>query len=204
MHFKTDSVRATRIALVAAAAALASACGDPAPPVSDDGWQSLLDGSTLAHWDIAGDANWRIEDGAAVADQSTAASFLVSKQPYDDFELELEFWVNSEANSGVFLRCQDPAAISDTTCYEANIYDTRADQTYRTGGIVNYAEPAEFVYTGGQWNRYYIRADGQRLQVTLNGRDLVDIEDSDFASGPVALQYGSGTVRFRNVRLREL
>jgi hypothetical protein len=97
-----------------------------------------------------------------------------------------------------------PSVISDTSCYEANIFDTRTDQTYRTGGIVNVAEPAEFVYTGGQWNRYRLRAEGQRLQVELNGRALVDVEDGQLASGPIALQYGTGTVKFRNVRVRTL
>ncbi|MGD8340342.1 MAG: DUF1080 domain-containing protein [Gammaproteobacteria bacterium] len=183
-----------------------TACGggSSGPAVTEDGWQLLFDGSSIDHLNAVGDANWRIEDGSVIADQSSGASFLVTPDSYSDFELELEFWVNTEANSGVFLRCQDPTTISDTSCYEANIYDTRPDQTYRTGGIVNVAEPAEFVYTGGQWNRYEITANGNRLQVALNGRDLVDVEDSQFASGPIALQYGSGIVRFRNVRVRPL
>jgi hypothetical protein len=183
---------------------LAGCGGSPTPPVSDDGWQLLFDGSSLDFFTVVGDANWRLEDTSVVADESTAASFLVSNDTYTDFELELEFWVNSEANSGIFLRCEDPAAPSDSTCYEANIYDTRSDQTYRTGSIVNIAEPAEFIYTGGQWNRYEIRVEGDHLQVTLNGRDMVDVEDSSHATGPIALQYGSGTVRFRNVRIRPL
>ena len=88
-------------------------------------------------------------------------------------------------------------------CYEANIFDTRPDQTYRTGAIVNVAEPAEFVYTGGQWNRLKITAAGTRLQVTLNDRAMVDTKDSRLARGPIALQYAAGTVMFRNVRIRE-
>jgi hypothetical protein len=103
----------------------------------------------------------------------------------------------------VFVRCQDAGTIADTSCYEVNIFDTRPDQTYRTGSIVNVAEPAEFVYTGGQWNRVKITADGPRLQVTLNGRPMVDTRDSRFSTGPIALQYGAGTVMFRNVRIRE-
>ena len=181
-----------------------SACSEPSPPVSEDGWQTLFDGSGLTWFSELGDANWQIEDTAVAADQSTGPSWLVSNQDYSDFELELEFWVNTEANSGVFLRCQDRDAVSDTSCYEVNIYDTRADQTYRTGGIVNVVAPDEFVYTGGQWNRYEISANGNRLKVRLNGRDLVDVEDSQFTSGPIALQYGSGTVKFRNVRIRPL
>ena len=194
----------TGLTLAGASLALLGACGDSSPPVADGGWQVLFDGSTLSYFTVVGDANWRIEENSVVADESAGASFLVSNQDYADFELELEFWVNTEANSGIFIRCQNPEAISDSSCYEVNIYDTRSDQTYRTGSIVNLVAPAEFVYTGGQWNRYQIAASGNRLQVTLNGRNMVDIEDSQLSSGPVALQYGTGTVKFRNVRIRPL
>lgn len=193
------------LALAIAPLSLLSACGGvPSPTVTADEWVPVFDGSSIDHLNVLGDANWQIEDGSVGADSSSGASFLVTPDDYSDFELELEFWVNTEANSGIFLRCQDPAAITDTSCYEVNIFDTRSDQTYRTGGIVNLVAPAEFVYTGGQWNRYEITASGNRLQVTLNGRDLVDVEDSQFSSGPIALQYGAGTVRFRNVRVRPL
>ena len=184
---------------------LLGACGGGGGPQPDeDGWLTLFNGTDLSNWSVLGDGNWRVEDGAVTADESTAASFLVSDQSFGDFELELEFWVNSEANSGVFIRCADPASVDETSCYEVNIFDTRPDQTYRTGSIVNVAAPSQFVYTGGQWNRYQISAAGNRLQVMLNGRDMVDVEDSRLsAAGPIALQYGSGTVRFRNVRIRE-
>ena len=184
------------------ALALLAACGR-GPDVDAEGWRTLLNGSDLSGWNVVGDANWRVESRAARADRSTAASFLVSEDRFDDFDLELEFWVDTTSNSGVFLRCQDAGAITDTSCYEVNIFDTRPDQTYRTGSIVNVAEPAEFVYTGGQWNRLTITADGPRLQVTLNGRAMVDTEDSRLSTGPIALQYAAGTVMFRNVRIRE-
>jgi hypothetical protein len=185
---------------------LAACGGESTEPVAgtDGDWQNLLDGDSLSGWTEIGDANWHFEEGAIVADESGDASFLVSDAAYSDFELELEFWVDTDANSGIFLRCSDRSEITDTNCYEANIFDTRTDQTYRTGSIVNIAEPAEFVYTGEQWNRYRIRAEGQRLQIELNGRALVDVEDGQLASGPIALQYGMGTVKFRNVRIRAL
>ena len=195
-------VRRARLAAGALSLVFLAACGG-APEVDEEGWRTLLNGSDLSGWDVVGDANWRVEERAARADRSTAASFLVSEDSFADFDLELEFWVDPEANSGVFLRCQDAGTIADTSCYEANIFDTRPDQTYRTGSIVNVAEPAEFVYTGGQWNRLQITADGTRLRVTLNGRTTVDTEDSRFTSGPIALQYAAGTVIFRNVRIRE-
>ena len=85
-----------------------------------------------------------------------------------------------------------------------NIYDTRADQTYRTGGIVHIAAPTSIINAGGRWNTYEIVADGPRLTVTLNGTRTVEVEDSQFTAGPIALQYGAGVVKFRNVRIRRL
>ena len=204
---RTSCIRRARLVATTLPLVLLAACGGGsgggAANVDEEGWQTLLNGSDLSGWTVVGDANWRVEDRAARADKSTAASFLVSKESFGNFDLELEFWVDPQANSGVFLRCQDPGTITDTSCYEANIFDTRPDQTYRTGSIVNVAEPAEFVYTGGQWNRLKITADGQRLQVSLNDRAMVDTKDTRLSSGPIALQYGAGTVMFRNVRIRE-
>lgn len=196
-------IRGTQLAAIGLTLVLLAACGGGKPDVAEDGWRTLLNGSDLSGWTAVGDANWRVEERAARADRSTAPSYLVSQNSFANFDLELEFWVNPEANSGVFLRCQDPKAIGDMSCYEVNIFDTRPDQTYRTGAIVNIAEPLQIVYTGDQWNRLTITADGTRLQVTINDRMTVDTRDSRHSSGPIALQYGAGTVMFRNVRIRE-
>lgn len=196
--------RRGRLVLASASLGALAACGGGGGPQPDSaGWLTLFNGSDLSNWSVVGDGNWRVEDGALTADQGSQASFLVSDMSFSDFDLELEFWVNTEANSGVFIRCENPESIDETSCYEVNIFDTRPDQTYRTGSIMNVAAPAEFVYTGGQWNRYEISAAGDRLQVTLNGRKMVDVEDSRLTAGPIALQHGTGTVRFRNVRVRE-
>lgn len=207
MRTTTNAIgRCPRPVLGLVSLALLSACGggDGGGPQRDEqGWLTLFNGTDLSNWSVAGEGNWRVEDGAMTADESTDSSFLVSDLSFDDFELELEFWVDTEANSGVFLRCDDPQSIDEASCYEVNIFDTRPDQAYRTGSIVSLAAPSQFVYTGGQWNRYEISAVGNRLQVALNGRDMVDIEDSRLAAGPIALQHGSGTARFRNVRIRE-
>ena len=165
-------------------------------------WTTLFDGSTLDGWNILGDANWELADGAVQAD--SGSGFLVTPDDYADFELTLEFWVDEPANSGIFIRCADPQNVADTNAYEVNIYDTRPDQTYRTGGIVHIAAPESVIMAGGQWNTYQIIAQGPRLQVTLNGTQTVDTEDTQFTTGPIALQYGAGTVRFRNVRIRRL
>lgn len=169
---------------------------------ADEGWETLFDGTNLDRWNMVGNATWEIVND--YVEGSGETGYLVSDVGYDNFEVQLEFFVNVEANSGVFIRCQNPEQIDPDGCYEVNIFDTRPDQTYRTGGIVNVAAPAAIINTGGRWNAYEIVADGPRLLVTLNGSVTVDVEDETLAGGPFALQYGSGTVMFRNVRVREL
>jgi len=163
-------------------------------------WQTLFDGTGLAQFNPIGDANWEIVDGAVRA--TSGNGFLVSVASYTDFDLELEFWVTPDANSGVFLRCMNPLEISAMSCYEANIYDQRPDPKFRTGAIVDVASPTHELHTGGRWNSYAITLDGSHLQLTLNDVPVVDVEDTKLTNGPLALQYGAGTVMFRNVRIR--
>jgi hypothetical protein len=83
-----------------------------------------------------------------------------------------------------------------------NIYDKRPDPAYRTGAIVDVAKPMTMVNTGGKWNTIDITARGARLTVLINGERTVDVQDNKYARGPIALQYGAGTVKFKNVRLK--
>ena len=128
----------------------------------------------------------------------------MTPESYGDFELVLQYATEEPANSGIFIRCADATSVTDRNSYEVNIFDTRPDQTYRTGGIVHIAAPASQVDSPGRWNTYEIRAEGPRLRVWLNGEQMVDVEDEQFASGPIALQYGFGVVKFRNVMIRGL
>ncbi|MGH9147830.1 MAG: 3-keto-disaccharide hydrolase [Vicinamibacterales bacterium] len=166
------------------------------------GWTTLLDGSSLKGWNVVGDANWEVAEGAVQASKGTG--FLVTPMSYGDFQITLEFWVTDDANSGVFIRCQDPKMISAMNSYEVNIFDKRPDQSYRTGGIVDVAKPSAMINTGGKWNTFDITAQGPKLMVTLNGTRTVDVEHKGHVRGPIALQYGAGTVKFRNVKIRTL
>ena len=171
------------------------------------GWTTLIDGTRgLENWNRVGDANWHAEDGAIVADRKTdkGASFLVSRNAYKDFQTRIEFWASHDANSGIYMRCQNPAQITDKSCYEANIFDQRPDPSYGTGAIVHLAAVKPMPKAGGKWNVYDITVKGDKLTVMLNGQRTVELQDSKFASGPLALQYGSGVVKFRKVQIRPL
>ena len=174
-----------------------------------DGWITLFDGKNLDQWQGDGTATFKIEDGSVVAvakkDPKAVAAYLVSKQSFKDFEIRAEFWVSDDANSGIFFRVTDPAKINGKSAYEANIFDTRPDPSYGTGAIPDVAKASTVLKTGGKWNTYEIVARGPKFTLTLNGTKTVDgAEDSKFAAGPIAIQFGQGTVKFRKLQIKPL
>jgi len=177
---------------------------------SATGWTTLIDGDKgLENFNRVGDVNWRAEDGAIVGDKGKGG-FLVSKNSYKDFQLRIEFWAAHDANSGIYMRCQDGNKPTDKTCYEANIFDQRPDQTYATGGIVHIAAVKSMQKAGGKWNTYEITVKGAQLTVVLNGVGTAEATDTKFASGPFGLQFGNrgkepgGAIKFRKVQIKPL
>lgn len=190
-----------------AATALAAALGGCAATGPMTGWTSLVDGTRgMENFNRVGDANWTASDGAIQAmSGGSSPGYLVTRNAYRDFRLRAEFWASDDANSGIFLRCQNPVQITDESCYEANIFDQRPDPTYATGAIVKFAPVAQpFARAGGKWNTFELTARGDHLVVVFNGVKTVDIRDSKFASGPIALQWGRGTIKWRKVEIRPL
>ncbi len=181
-------------------------CSSSLVQSADNDWVTLIDGTEgMDNFNILGDANWSAQMSAIQATAGSGASFLVTKDNYTDFSVRVEFWASDDANSGIFLRCQDAANINDRNCYEANIFDQRPDPTFGTGGIVHIAAVEEpLPKAGDKWNIYIMTLRGDHLVVELNGRKTVDVRDSQFASGPFALQWGRGVLRFRKVQVREL
>lgn len=176
---------------------------------SEAGWITLFDGKSLDNWTQIGNANWQLADGVVIADKGSG--YLVSKHSYTDFQLRVEFWVDDDANSGIFIRCTNPDKVGTDSAYEVNIYDKRPDPSYGTGAIVNVAKVEPMPKAGGKWNVYEITAKGPQFTVILNGQKTVDgVEDRKFASGRIALQYGAsvvkdkGVVKFRKVEIKPL
>lgn len=174
---------------------------------NNSGWTTLIDGANgLQNFNQVGEANWSATDGVIQATQGgKTPSYLVTKSSYTDFQIRAEFWSSDDANSGIFMRCQNPAQITDENCYEANIFDQRPDPTYGTGAIVKVAKVAQpMPKAGGKWNTYDITVKGTRMTLLLNGEKTVEVDDSKLASGPIALQWGRGVIKFRKVEIRPL
>ncbi len=192
----------TRLASLLAALALIALTVAAPVLTAQGGWNTLLEGTSMKGWNVVGNANWSVAEGAVQASMGTG--FLVTPASYTDFQITADFWVTDDANSGIFIRCEDPTTINAMNAYEVNIFDKRPDQSYRTGAIVDVAKPLSVINTGGKWNTIDITAKGPRMTVLINGQKMVDVQDNKHAKGPIALQYGAGTVKFKNVKLRSL
>jgi hypothetical protein len=190
-------------------AGLALARINEAAAQADAGWTTLFDGTNLDNWSPIGTANWKLADGALVADNGDG--FMVSKNDYGDFSLRAEFWIEAKTNSGVFIRCTDPNSVSSKTGYEVNIWDTRPDPKYGTGAIGGVSAVDPMPHAADKWNVYEIMAKGDTFNVVLNDeKTVVNAHSDKFAKGRIALQHGkgvtdeSGIVKFRKVQIKAL
>jgi hypothetical protein len=180
---------------------------------SGSGWVTLIDGEKgLENFDRIGDANWRPEGGAIVADKGKGGH-LVTKASYKDFEIYAEFYAETSTNSGIFMRAANPKQIGAASSYEVNIYDLRPGQEYATAAIVDFAQvPVPIIHkAGGRWNTFEIYAKGPEITVRFNGVVTVALRDGKFASGPFSLQFANGpkdapggVIKWRKVMVKPL
>lgn len=173
---------------------LVVACESPVQPIVEES------GIDLSAWKKVGDDPWRQSEFGVEAGPGDALGFLVSTKFYADFRLSIEYWVEDDTNSGIFIRCSSKDEISPDTCYEINIWDSHPNQASRTGSVVKIAEPLAHINGLGRWVRVNIETDGDRIRAMFDGELTVDLEDDRSPSGFIALQYGgTGTLKFRNL-----
>lgn len=165
-----------------------------------EGWILLFDGQTTFGWQATSQANWQVADGAITV-SSGEPGFLATTSPWGDFELQLDFRAAPETNSGVFLRTVPQPTDPARDCYELNIA-TPEVSPYFTGSFVG-RQKAEPTRVEAGWHTFHVVAAGARWTVALDGQPVLDYTDpAPLGRGLIALQYRTGPVAFRNVKLR--
>jgi len=185
----------------------------------DDGFRPMFNGKDLTGWQTTG--NWVVEDDNTVALRPRPGehgwqrydAYLTTARKYGDFILDLEFKFAKGGNSGVFMRVADPKSQVDTG-FEVQILDTHGKEkitAHDCGGVIGTAVPSKnMVKPAGEWNRYTITCVGPKLQVVLNGEEIIDLDLSKSrlkdrpASGYIGFQDEGKFVWYRNVRIKEL
>src|SRR5690606_17242666 len=154
---------------------------------------------------IAGEANWKVEDGTISVDRGDV-SLLCTSVPWQDFELSLEFRADATTNSGILLRTPLQPEDPGTDCYEVNIAPD--DNPFPPASIVQRQkvdggkappQPAD------EWRTMTMRLEGNQLQVLLDDVIVTDYTDEvGIEIGRIGLQHNQGRVAFREIRLRPL
>jgi len=181
---------------------------------------SLFDGRSLAGWE--GDTNvWRVRNGLIVGGSlqgNPRNEFLATVKSYTNFTLRLEYkLIGTEGfiNSGVqfrSVRLTNPP--NEMKGYQADIgagysgclYDESRRNTVLARAS---AQTIQRVEKTNDWNSYQIRAEGNHIQIQLNGDTTVDYAEPDAAiiqSGLIGLQIHGGNkaeVYFRNITIQE-
>lgn len=174
---------------------------------------------------------WVIEEGTMFAKESGAGMDLVTRGTYTSFELELEWNVAPGGNSGIMWHVDESAGgypwmtgpeyqILDDAAYD----DGKPGKTTAGSNYAVYAPIENVTRPAGSWNQTRLVVSGNHVQQFLNDVLVVEYEkgSADWkqrvseskwtkwpsygttSTGHLSLQGDHGTVRYRNLRVREL
>ena len=165
----------------------------------------IFDGKTFGGWE--GNLKiFRIQDGAIVGGslQGKIArnEFLCTTRAYADFELRLKVKLlgGDGANAGVQFRTARIPNHHEVSGYQADMgtgwWGALYDESRRKKVLQGPDQgKMKGVVRAGGWNDYTIRADGNRITLSLNGVQTVDYTETDPAvdrSGVICVQIHSG------------
>jgi len=142
-----------------------------------------------------------VVDGAITATEGDQGLLCTTSQ-FGNYVLRVDFRAAKGCNSGVFLRTSPNPPNVTTRAYELNI--APPDNRFPTGSLVE-RQRVEGIPESVEWRTFEVTADGARLVVKLDGRQILDFTDpKPIGRGYVGLQFRSGKIEFRNVKLRPL
>ncbi len=88
-------------------------------------------------------------------------------------------------------------------CYELNIADPSA-HPFPTGSFTQ-RKRCEGDHTSTEWQTFEVTADGGHFAVKLGGKTVLDYTDpKPVPRGHVGLQFNTGKIEFRNIKLKPL
>jgi hypothetical protein len=157
--------------------------------------------------------HWRVEDGVLVSD-GDPHFFLSTPRNYRDFEMWVDWKIEKNGDSGIYLRGVPQVQIWDPKNREVE----KMGAPKGSGALWNNKKherwPKELADNPvGEWNRMFIRIVGPYVTVKLNDKLVTDnvILENYFdpktqipLTGPIYLQTHTTKLYFRNIFVREI
>ncbi|AHF16439.1 3-keto-disaccharide hydrolase [Niabella soli] len=204
----------------------------------EQGWTLLFDGESAKGWHLYNKKNttagWIVREGALAVDtvNKTEVNDLVSDREFKNFELQFEWKLSKNGNSGVFINVLERPDL--TTAWasgpEYQLLDPahvdNANPVKRAGTLfaIDSQKNKVAARPSGEWNYSRIKQVDGKVEFYLNGVLTVQ-EDLGAAawqdsvarthfkrfpefgkrtSGHIALQDWASGVAFRNIKIKEL
>ncbi|WKN46118.1 3-keto-disaccharide hydrolase [Tunicatimonas pelagia] len=188
-----------------------------------EAWRNYKADTLSEKWKMEGEAITLVEKGGGT---------IVTKEEYDNFELEMEWKISEGGNSGLFFNVIETDEVGPAwhSGPEYQLLDNERHQDaqirkHRAGDNYDVQQSTvETVKPAGEWNTTRLVVNGDQVEHYLNGEKVVEYElgspawqDSVAASkfgelpmygkadqGHIALQDHGDKVWFRNIRIREI
>lgn len=207
-----------------------------------EGWQLLFNGKDLQGWhsylEKAPGKDWKVENGSIFLDKNDKSVYedyadLTTNAEYENFDLKLEWKIDTCANSGVMFYVHESPEYKNTweTGPEMQIEDLVCSPDHehkmnRAGTMYDLiAVDSEYVSAANTWYEYEIKADKGRVEFFENGHKVIDtyiwnehwkdliaackFKDmpnfGTFHKGHISFQgTENGKLWFRNIKIRAL
>ncbi|HZI52784.1 MAG TPA: DUF1080 domain-containing protein [Chitinophagaceae bacterium] len=203
-----------------------------------EGWQLLFDGVSTSGWHKYGNspvgAAWKVTEGTLFLDPAEkAGGDIVTDNEYDNFELSLEWKVDTSGNSGIIFYIHEDSSKYEwswNTGLEMQVLDNNGHPDakiikHRAGDLYDLISCSkETVKPALEWNKAGIKSVNGKLDLFLNGENVVSTtlwDDNwkklvagskfktmpDFGTykkGKIGLQDHGNKVWFRNIRIKKL
>ena len=178
------------------------------------GYKKIFNGKDLTGWTIHGTEKWYVENGELVCESGPDKEYgyLTTDKKYKNFIYEVDFKLESNGNSGIFIRSNVKGTTVQGWQVEVappNLHTGGIYESYGRGWLIKPTPELEKVLKPTDWNHMRIYVNGDDVTTYLNGKQMVQIKDEKIGAGEgsIALQIHSGgdiKVRWKNMRVKEL
>ncbi|MEO7393939.1 MAG: DUF1080 domain-containing protein [Chitinophagaceae bacterium] len=178
------------------------------------GYKKIFNGKDLSGWKIHGTEKWYVENSELVCESGPDKQYgyLSTDKNYKNFVLKLQFKLQANGNSGVFIRSGIDGTkingwqveVAPPDKHTGGIYES-----YGRGWLIQPDKEGEKKLKSNDWNEMKIEVINDKVTTWLNNKQMVTLTDEKIGQGNgfVALQIHDGggiKVRWKNIRIKEL
>lgn len=196
----------------------------------------LFNGENLDGWQVHGDATWHVLDGLLIGNHPKPGpkafgewpvaekqyrtwvnqqAWLYTAAEFEEFDLQLEYWIPKGGNSGVSIRDSSrgdksygpgeqitPAHVG----YEIQIID--GAEKFPAASIYSFVAAPNGLHIQERWNTLEISSRKKMIRTRLNGKPAAEFAGAPErpTKGPIGLQLHDqySLVMFKKIMIKEL